>query len=83
MSVVCLVVQSEDRMDEMMAAWSVDEKDETTVVLTAVHWAALSVGQMVEMDEMMVALMAAHWVEMSVVRLGVQSVDKMVEMMAA
>ena len=52
LSVDCLVVQS------------VDEMDETMVVLTAVYWVALSVGQMVEMDEMMVALMAVHWVEM-------------------
>ena len=71
------------KMDEMMAAWTVDEMDEMMVVLMAVYWVALSVGQMVEMDEMMVALMAVHWVEMSVVRLVVQSVDKMDEMMAA
>ena len=83
LSVVCLVVQSADKMDEMMDAWSVDEMDEMMVVLTAVYWVALSVDEMVERDEMMVALMAVHWVELWVVRLVVQSVDKMDEMMAA
>jgi len=47
MSVVRLVVLSEDKMVEMMAAWLVGEMDEMTVVLTVFQWVVLSVGQMV------------------------------------
>ena len=58
-----LVVQSDEKMVEKMVALSVDKMDEMMVVLPAVHWVALSVGEMVEMDEMMVAMTAVHWVE--------------------
>ena len=50
-------------MAEKMVALSVDEMDEMMVALSAVHWVALSVGEMVELDEMMAALSDVHWVE--------------------
>ena len=58
-----LVVQSVEKMVGKMVALSVGQMDEMMVVLSAVHWVALSVGEMVEMDEMMVALTDVHWVE--------------------